>query len=81
MKRTPWFPAEVRPVHEGFYEVKRGLHVHNVYPKNSILKFDGYEWRHTEHSSNGLFVDGFAQMSVGDKWRGLAEPPKKAKVK
>lgn len=75
-KLTPWFDGRrVSPVRKGEYEVHREL-VSFGYPKRTRLLWNGYEWRHTEHSSCGRFVGGYAWMKDnGDKWRGLAQDP------
>lgn len=77
MKKTPWFPARIAPVRAGEYEVIRNG-VSPPYPQRTRLKWKGRKWVHTRHSSNNEFVGGTADMSEleGDRWRGLAEPPK-----
>ena len=67
-ERTPWFPASVNPVREGWYEYKTpsGLEFRRY--------FDGKRW----------CARGFGPESVGavfrtwpdDQWRGLAQEPK-----
>jgi hypothetical protein len=75
MKKTPWFPASAMPIREGEYEVHR-FFVGGFPARTRLLWKDG-SWRHTEHSSDGLWVGSGAAMSSkdGDKWRGLAEKP------
>lgn len=71
---TEWFPADVKPVHIGYYEVKRGG---GICPSFGIhqLRWTGSEWQYAcdlGFSHKG----GFARMdsASGDKWRGLRSP-------
>jgi hypothetical protein len=65
---TPWFDGDLKPVREGFYDVRTG---------------DGREFR-ADYRKLGRrigwwqFVDGGAEpKALGDviEWRGLASPP------
>ena len=67
MKRTPWFPASVKPVHVGWYEASIG---------NCMVRrryFDGNRWRFG--GKVGVISDLFESYS-GSQWRGLTEPAK-----
>lgn len=73
-KLTPWFPADVKPVHVGEYEYR--------YESGYVFRayFDGAKFvihDLTEADWWGSPVDG----SFSDHWRGLANPPKKTKQK
>jgi hypothetical protein len=65
MKKTRWFSADVKPVRVGLYECRRY--------RNSaeILLWNGKDWSYP-------WGQVWACMTIesGDKWRGLAEPPK-----
>lgn len=65
MKKTPWFPCSVKPVREGWYEVKWGNHSDlEIY----MRYWNGRSWE-------GLVFDSY------DVWRGLAEEPKEFRWK
>jgi hypothetical protein len=72
---TPWFPANVKPVHVGRYEVIR-KDVSASYPQRTKLLWDGADWRHTSTSGDPRYEGGHADMSGKNKWRGLASAPK-----
>lgn len=74
-KFTPWFSGEQMPVRPGLYQVVVYRTAGSVYPRKTELRFNGNDWSHTLHSSNGDFVGSYARMSSNDKWRGLAENP------
>lgn len=64
MKRTQWFPASVKPVHVGRYEVYLAI--------RGVLRlwWDGAQWR-------VWAADGWpVRLEWGDMWRGLTEPHK-----
>ena len=77
MKLTPWFPADVKPVHEGDYEVKRYRSGGFGKMRPHRLTWDGEDWRYA-HDFEKARKSDFASMkaSDGDMWRGLAEEPK-----
>lgn len=60
MKKTPWFPPDVKPVHVGVYETTSLPEDH---PHHYVVRtrWDGFHW--------GI---GFQYRY----WRGLAEKPK-----
>lgn len=64
MKRTPWFPASVKPVHVGVYEVSY-LRDAGVIKRR---RWTGQRWERLDqpHCVFGI--------TMGDKWRGLAQP-------
>lgn len=77
MKRTAWYPANVRPTRDGVYEVK--------FTEVEILfsKWIDGEWKsnnpckeYAEMASSRSF---FAYNDTRMKWRGLASNPKKVK--
>ena len=59
MKLTPWYPPEVKPVRVGWYDCE-------VCTENRHL-WDGWCWKSSKYSHG--------QLTVGFRWRGLAEPP------
>lgn len=81
-KVTEWYPASVKPVREGWYEVRRkeydgeldsSLFVTRV----RMLKFRAGDWSYGKNSGPGIKNGDPAVLleSDGDKWRGLAEKP------
>lgn len=67
MKRTPWFPPEVKPVRVGWYEaiLFPGLHNDDTLPEPRFW-WDGKEWR--------LARNGSALALQQRIWRGLTKP-------
>lgn len=74
---TDWFPADVKPVHPGVYELERYGE-----PNRIFSRFDGVYWGSaagfgdTAHSVRRAIaatdISGFAHLRG---WRGLAEKP------
>lgn len=66
-KRTPWFPADVKPVRPGLYERK--------YPERQNISFpdrwDGEHWFIRFFDGQEIFMSGSKL-----KWRGLTEESK-----
>lgn len=66
-KLTPWFPADVKPVHVGWYDRDWGAWGEtNDY-------WDGANWH---FGSLGGKKTLQTEDNIGLKWRGLANPPK-----
>jgi hypothetical protein len=49
MKRTPWFPAHIKPVNVGVYRVKSGMSMWWSY-------WDGKRWGFREPTKHGAYV-------------------------
>lgn len=71
MKLTPWFPAKVKPVRAGVYEVKQ-----DDMPA-WYRRWDGEDWyvggATPGWASNAIIV---WDNGLRTPWRGLAEEPK-----
>lgn len=67
MKRTPWYPAHIKPVRVGMYEIKFGGFVFSGYYWN------GEKWMVGENSAFALWNQ--TQL----KWRGLTAPMEASK--
>jgi len=70
MKKTKWFPADIKPVRAGWYETKSQL-------ENQISKFrwffDGNEWVWFYYEST---LQGKNRCNCQNRvWRGLAKKP------
>jgi hypothetical protein len=66
-KLTPWFPATVKPVRNGYYDYTGwGL---GDRPSRRLWTGTGWQWDWELYVSPGL---------PDDEWRGLATPPKDA---
>lgn len=68
MKKTEWFPTSVKPVHEGWYEVRYD-------GRGSIARrwwADGEWWCGMSSLNPAMFGRIFDE---NDQWRGLAEKP------
>lgn len=78
MKLTPWFPAEVKPVHQGTYEVDDDDGI----PGSWYAYWDGWKfgYRHYDPEIAFRLRDRHTDCNHMTKWRGLAKPPKKAKA-
>jgi hypothetical protein len=76
MKKTPWFPAAIKPARKGVYRVVKSF-------GEVWAHWDGRTWSHGFAGRELLRtkVDWMRQMHNADaypitKWRGLAEQPK-----
>lgn len=82
-KLTPWFPADVKPVHVGWYQCKYGSQV-------PVWRYwDGADWLMSYgcgHCNDDMYCDlipdkdlvsefGVWPYEMGESWRGLAEKP------
>jgi hypothetical protein len=70
MKKTEWFPAFVRPVRAGVYEVFRPCRRGTKFFRCFML-WDGRTWRYV----SGGYSDFGSSFEAGNKWRGLAKKP------
>jgi len=74
-KLTPWFPAHIKPVRVGVYEIKE--------PDGTLFynKWDGKNW-HWGSKSKYKSEQNIHPMNVADadrliaRWRGLSQPTK-----
>lgn len=68
LKLTPWFPADVKPVHVGMYERDWGRVVDNAVSARDY--WDGTQWR------LGICGKPSSYLMLSDlRWRGLAQKP------
>ncbi len=80
MKKTPWFPADIKPVHVGVYETKH--EVRPGAPESCFRYWDGKWWSlgarppAMAHWLRGAFTELVSEFNVVDEWRGLADKPK-----
>lgn len=63
MKKTDWYPGDLRPVRVGWYEVKN----HFVSRRPQKFFWDGYVWR-----ANPIAQYHYSFQKHA--WRGLTEP-------
>lgn len=69
-EKTDWFSGDVKPVHVGEYEVERDFEYPKIL-KRLYLRWDGIQWRYTDHGTNGMRIVGqHANVYPNDKWRG-----------
>lgn len=68
MKRTKWYPAHVKPVHVGVYEIR-------FHTKPQVVvysRWDGHEWRAL--ATNKKLAAQVNEYAWGTyPWRGLSE--------
>jgi len=70
MKKTDWFPADVGPVHKGWYE----RDWNGICTGNEVFDYwDGVDWFYGDGSLPLRAVEYSAPNNK--KWRGLAEKP------
>jgi hypothetical protein len=70
MKLTPWFPAHVKPVYPGVYEIQSDS-------INWYRRWDGNRWFVGATTKESAAVETIPFFGTPDApWRGLAEPPK-----
>jgi len=72
MKKTPWFPGSVKPVHVGVYETKGPF-----LPEGWYRKWDGKRWYVGDRipAVAAQEIVPTHQNAVKLPWRGLAEKP------
>jgi len=71
MKLTPWFPAEVKPVHVGAY-----LSLEYSDGANFYRYWDGKRWGAASRNiRNALRFTNTSFACQENTWRGLAEKP------
>jgi hypothetical protein len=69
MKKTKWFPANVKPAREGVYQRKYSWGVDYAY-------FNGRDWGVSEDTTEGAFLWRNTLSAMECKWRGLTAPAK-----
>jgi len=74
---TPWFPPDVKPVHEGVYEIKSDTSIR----MNGYSQWDGKQWGPSYDMIGSCFNMAAVDIgvpgvwAVGKKWRGLKKQP------
>lgn len=66
---TPWFPADVKPVRKGVYEVRD----FNIEKEYSF--WDGVEWKARQLTPSHAALRLHKAHTQEKKWRGLASDP------
>lgn len=69
MKLTPWFPADVKPVRPGVYEMRCD-------PPRWYRRWDGRHWYIGDTNVSVAAKETLASWCAFEMWRGLAEEPK-----
>ena len=70
-KYTDWYPAEVKPVHVGFYQRRYAEHEFEIYEPAQIPDYwDGKRWLLNWNGN----ISGEIQLLTSLPWRGLKEP-------
>lgn len=69
-KLTPWFPANIKPVHEGVYQTK----IHAGDKSGGFQYWNGFSWRFWGIDAQDAYYckearSGFNQGAI--QWRGL----------
>lgn len=72
MKKTDWFPADVKPVHAGLYETKSEGCV-SLY----LWEWDGSQWIFPRSREGSGEFAGMRCMDQNRDWRGLFEKQEK----
>lgn len=72
MKKTPWFPGTVKPVHVGVYERK-----YPVFKGHIVLMsyWNGYSWCLGGTDAYTAFLYRQVMVDSEHPWRGLAKKP------
>lgn len=82
-KLTPWFPADVKPVHVGAYQRRSAGEKFN-YAHYEYWWWNGDFWELGGYTKAEEAAKGKTSIHTLDpfkEWRGLAKPPKEAKQK
>lgn len=78
MKLTKWFPADVKPVHVGVYEMEPGDDYVWGGSKGQFQHWNGERWGGYSSSARLAALSNcvnFTSMHQNRRWRGLAEKP------
>lgn len=67
-KLTPWFPADVKPVHVGVYERNYGSKKN---PDLVYCKWDGKKWMVCSSNINGANKQTCHTLLQSEEWRGI----------
>lgn len=76
-KRTPWFPADVKPVRDGEYEVRRMVWNFSrcgFYWSTHRLEFRDGHWHYTRRARMSYPGSLAGMEPLSDQWRGLTRP-------
>lgn len=69
MRVTPWFPADIKPVHVGVYETQCGVF------GDSYRYWDGQRWSVARMNPVLAFDSrSWVARNQSPRWRGLAQP-------
>lgn len=68
---TPWFPADVKPVHVGVYMTR----THEGERTPWFNKWDGHRWMVSMYSASQAEKCKALSSYTEFEWRGLAEKP------
>lgn len=69
---TPWFPAEVKPVHVGYYDAHYGYCAEQIPVAHARRFWNGDVWLSRENGAKAMFGNSLGEF---DKWRGLRSKP------
>lgn len=83
-KLTPWFPADVRPAHVGFYQVDWSSEVGRKATQATqwFALWDGSRWSWMDVDQEGAtryYERGHYHLAGTLAWRGVAQKPKAVK--
>ena len=66
-EKTPWFPASIKPVRDGWYETRIGIHIR-------MRRFFDGQWYVRSYASDSMGVSVFGRgCHTQDEWRGFTE--------
>jgi hypothetical protein len=69
MKKTKWYPGNVKPVHVGVYETEP------LYNSKRFQFWNGQWWGYPAHTIQRAFDWRYVRSTnQSDAWRGLTEP-------
>jgi hypothetical protein len=71
-KMTDWFPPNIKPVHEGVYEVR---FVYKTFGK-LYARWNGNKWSNSSWLLTGLHLREFKGAEQKKLWRGFTEEQK-----
>ncbi len=70
---TEWFPADIKPVRVGVYQIKDGF----MDEVDWYSYWNGLEWRYAGYTPKEAYQDRLEKHSLNQyqKWRGLSSKP------
>ncbi|VVE85150.1 hypothetical protein [Pandoraea sputorum] len=77
-KLTDWFPADVKPVHKGVYELGWEDEDGRCFANWDGKKWGFAQWQffHTSEETCQIAANMPGVFAIQTRWRGLAEEPK-----